>query len=267
MDLQLQNKIALVTGSTAGIGESIAKTLAREGARVVIHGRNADAAKRVAAEILENGGAVKSVLGDLADDEQAAQVAKAAKDAFGPVDILINNAGVYPQRGWWDSTPAQWVEIYNQNVASMVRMIQAFVPDMKKNGWGRVVNISSGAGFQPTAGMPHYAATKSANILITVSLAKEVGNSGVTVNTVSPGAIVTPGAEVFLRPLAQQQGWGDDWAVIEHNVVSKVIPTTLQRFGRPEEVAAAVVFLSSPLASYIHGVNLRVDGGYAAAVN
>jgi 3-oxoacyl-[acyl-carrier protein] reductase len=149
----------------------------------------------------------------------------------------------------------------------MVRMIQAFVPNMKKNGWGRVVNISSGAGFQPTAGMPEYAATKSANILITVSLAKEVGNSGVTVNTVSPGPIVTPGAEVLLRQLAQQQRWGDDWAVIEQNAVSKVLPTTLQRFGRPEEIAAAVVFLSSPLASYIYGVNLRVDGGYAAAVN
>ena len=129
MDLQLKNKIALVTGSTAGIGESIAKTLAQEGARVVIHGRKADAAKRVTAEILETGGQATSVLGDLADDKQAAQVATAAKDAFGQIDILINNAGVFPQRGWWDSTPTQWVELYNQNVASMVRMIQAFVPD------------------------------------------------------------------------------------------------------------------------------------------
>ena len=104
MDLQLQDKTALVTGSTAGIGESIAKTFAREGARVIIHGRKVDTAKRVAAEIRENGGEVKSVLGDLADDQQAAQVAKEAKEAFGQVDILINNAGVYPLRGWWDST-------------------------------------------------------------------------------------------------------------------------------------------------------------------
>jgi len=267
MELQLQNKMALVTGSTAGIGESIAKTLAQEGARVVIHGRKADAAKRVTAEILEGGGQAKSVLGDLADDEQAAHVAEAAKDAFGHIDILINNAGVFPQRGWWDSTPTQWVELYNQNVASMVRMIQAFVPDMKQNGWGRVINISSGAGFQPMAGMPDYAATKSANILITASLAKEVGSSGVTVNTVSPGPIVTPGAKALLRQLAQQEGWIDDWAEIERKASSEFVPTTLQRFGRPEEIAAAVVFLSSPLASYIHGANLRVDGGYGVAVN
>ncbi len=249
MNLQLQNKIALVTGSTAGIGESVAKTLAQEGARVVIHGRKADAAKRVTAEIIEAGGQATSVLGDLADDQQAAQVAKAAKDAFGQIDILINNAGVVPQRSWWDSTPTQWVELYNQNVASMVRMIQAFVPDMKKNGWGRVINISSGVGFQPMAGMPDYAATKSANILITA------------------GPIVTPGAKTFLRQLAQQQGWGDDWAEIERHASAEFVHTVLQRFGRPEEIAAAVVFLSSPLASYIHGTNLRVDGGYGVAVN
>jgi 3-oxoacyl-[acyl-carrier protein] reductase len=267
MDLQLQTKTALVTGSTAGIGESIAKAFAREGVRVVIHGRKADAAKRVTAEILENGGEVRSVIGDLADDEQAAQVAKAAKEAFGHIDILINNAGVFPQRGWWDSTPAEWVELYNQNVASMVRMIQAFVPDMKKNGWGRVINIASGAGFQPMAQMPDYAATKSANILITASLAKELGNSGVTVNTVSPGPIVTPGAKVFFRQMAQQEGWGDDWAAIERNAAAKFVTTPLQRFGQPEEIADAVVFLSSPLAAYIHGANLRVDGGYGVAVN
>jgi 3-oxoacyl-[acyl-carrier protein] reductase len=267
MDLQLQNKTALVTGSTAGIGESIAKTFAQEGARVIIHGRKADAAKRVAAEIRENGGEVKSVLGDLADDQQAARVAKEAKEAFGHIDILINNAGVYPMRGWWDSTPNQWVELYNQNVASMVRMIQAFVPDMKKNGWGRVINISSGAGFQPAPALPDYAATKSANILITVSLAKEVGNSGVTVNTVSPGPIVTPGAEVLMRQLAHLEGWGDEWAVIEQKASAKLVPNALQRFGTPDEIAAVVVFLSSPLASFIHGANIRVDGGYAAAVN
>jgi NAD(P)-dependent dehydrogenase (short-subunit alcohol dehydrogenase family) len=146
-------------------------------------------------------------------------------------------------------------------------MIQTFVPDMKKNAWGRVINISSGVGFQPMAGMPDYAATKSANILITASLAKEVGSSGVTVNTVSPGPIVTPGAKDLLRQLAQQQGWGNDWAEIERKASSGFVHTTLQRFGRPEVIAAAVVFLSSPLASYIHGANLRVDGGYGVAVN
>ena len=117
------------------------------------------------------------------------------------------------------------------------------------------------------AGMPDYAATKSANILITASLAKEVGSSGVTVNTVSPGPIVTPGAKDLLRQLAQQQGSGDDWAEIERKASSGFVHTTLQRFGRPEDIAAAVVFLSSPLASYIHGANLRVDGGYGVAVN
>lgn len=181
--------------------------LVKVGRQALVHGRKADAAKRVTAVILEAGGQATSVLGDLADDKQAAQVATAAKDAFGQIDILINNAGVFPQRGWWDSTPTQWVELYNQNVASMVRMIQAFAPDMKKNGWGRVINISSGAGFQPLAGMPDYAATKSANILITASLAKEVGSSGVTVNTVSPGPIVTPGAKASSAAATVRQGF------------------------------------------------------------
>jgi NAD(P)-dependent dehydrogenase (short-subunit alcohol dehydrogenase family) len=267
MNLQLQDKTALVTGSTAGIGEYTAKALAAEGVRVIVHGRNAEAAERVVREIRKNRGEAKSVLGDLASDEQAAQVIKGSQEAFGPVDILVNNAGVFPKRGWWDATPGQWVELYNQNVASMVRLIQGLVPAMKERGWGRVINIASGAGFQPLAEMPDYAATKSVNILMTVSLAKELGNSGVTVNTVSPGPIITPNAQALLLNLGKEQGWGESWEQVEPEAIKNFVSVPLARFGQPEEVAAAIVFLASPLASYIHGANLRVDGGFGVAVN
>ena len=137
---------------------------------------------------------------------------------------------------------------------------------MKKNAWGRVINISSGVGFQPMAGMPDYAATKSANILITASLAKGVGSSGVTVNTVSPGPVVTPGAKTLLHQLAQQQGWGDGW-VERAKRLGRICAERAAAFWPTGRDRRCCCFLSSPLASYIHGANLRVDGGYGVAVN
>lgn len=271
MNLQLQDKRALVTGSSSGIGAAIAKALAAEGASVVVQGRNEKAARRVADEIVQAGGRAVIALGDLAGDAQAAEVARQALAAFDDgrgVDILVNNAGAFPERGWWDATPAQWVELYNQNVASMVRTIQALVPGMKERGWGRVVNIASGAGIAPFARMADYAATKAANILLSVSLAKELAGTGVTANTVSPGPILTEGVETMFRTLGRERGWGEEWSEIEPKAVEAMFAQlSVRRFGRPEEIAAAVVFLSSPLAGYITGANLRVDGGFVGSVN
>ncbi len=268
MKLQLEGKRVLVTGSSSGIGAAVAKLFAAEGAAVVVQGRNEKAARRVVDEITQSGGRAAVALGDLADDTQAAEVAKTALAAFGGIDILVNNAGAFPQHGWWDATPAQWVELYNQNVASMVRMIQPLVPGMKERKWGRVVNIASGAGIAPFANMPDYSATKSANILITVSLAKELAGTGITVNTVSPGPIATEGAlDMFLK-MGKENKWGETWEEIEPKAVAAMFPSApVPRFGKPEEIAAAVVFLASEPAAYIDGANLRVDGGFVGSVN
>ena len=154
MDLQLNGKRALVTGSSSGIGEAIAKVLAKEGAAVVVHGRQEKEADRVAQEIVSSGGKAVVVLGDLSDDQAAAQVAEKALSAFGGIDILVNNAGAFPPGDWSNDKAAQWVNLYNQNVGSMVRMIQHLVPPMKQRGWGRVVNLASTVAAMPFANGP-----------------------------------------------------------------------------------------------------------------
>ena len=206
MNLQLENKRALVTGSSRGIGEAIAKTLAAEGAAVVVHGRDETKIRRMADEITQSGGRATVAVGDLASDSEAQRVADVALAAFDGIDILVNNAGVFRVRGWWDTAPAQWIEIYNQNVASSVRLIQALAPPMRERRWGRIIQISSGMGLLPGPQMADYAATKIVNILTSVSLSLELADSGVTVNTVSPGPIHTPGSDDFFDTMARQRG-------------------------------------------------------------
>jgi 3-oxoacyl-[acyl-carrier protein] reductase len=147
MNLQLESKRALVTGSSKGIGEAIAKSLASEGAAVVVHGRDETKTHRVAEEIIQSGGRAAIAIGDLASDVEAKRVADAALAALGGIDILVNNAGVFRVRGWWDTAPEQWIEIYNQNVAGSVRLIQALAPPMRERRWGRIIQISSGLGL------------------------------------------------------------------------------------------------------------------------
>ncbi len=271
MNLQLEHKTALVTGSSSGIGEAIAKVLAAEGAHVVVHGRREQQAARVAAEIAAAGGRATVALGDLARDEDAARVADTALAALdGRVDILVNNAGAFPLRDWWHSAPAGWGELFNENVGGMVRLIQRLVPGMRERGWGRVINLSSALGASPMAAQPDYAAGKAAVVNLSLSLSKELAGSGVTVNTVSPGVIVTPGLQEAFRGIAAMQGWGEGqaWSAIEERAVATMLPQLgVRRFGRPEEIADAVAFLVSPRAGYLTGTNLRVDGGFVGAVN
>src|SRR5262245_6270026 len=193
MDLALAEKRAIVTGSTGGIGEGIAKMLAREGAAVVVQGRNESAVQRVQREIDWAGGKAILAIGDLATDEGTKRVVDKAFAEFGAIEILINNAGAYEVRGWTDATPQQWLDTFNQNVLSMVRMIRLVVPQMRQLGWGRIVQLSSLVGVQPLAALPDHNATKAAVINMTVRLSKELANTGVTVNTVTPGPIMTSG--------------------------------------------------------------------------
>lgn len=261
MELKLKNKKGIVTGSSSGIGESIAKCLAREGVHVMVQGRNESELQRVVNEITASGGVAHYVVGDLGNDEDALRVAKITLEKFQQVDILINNAGAYPIQEWLTSTPQDWQELFNVNVISMVRMINAFLPQMQTLGWGRIIQIASIAGIGPTASSPVYGTTKAANINMTESLSKFVAGKGITVNTVSPGPITTKGTQKLFTEVGREFNWGSEWAVIEKKVTHELLPNMLKRFGSAEEVGDLVTFLASPLADFITGVNYRIDGG------
>ncbi|WP_343744313.1 SDR family NAD(P)-dependent oxidoreductase [Chitinophaga sp.] len=260
MDFKLAGRRALVTGSSAGLGEAIAIMLAGEGVHVVVHGRNEDRTRAVVQRIIDTGGTAEAVLGDLATDEGADQVADQAL-AGGPVHILVNNAGFYAHTSWSNTTSQDWLEVYNVNVVSYVRMVQRVVPTMKLQGWGRVINIGGGLGIQPINDLPHYNATLAARHNMSVSLARQLSGTGITSNVVAPGAIMNPGVEQWLRQEAALKGWGADLEEMERNAVKVLVPNDAGRFGRQDEVAAAVVYLASPYADYVSGAVLRVDAG------
>ena len=267
MDLQLRGKRALVTGSSGGIGEGIAKALALEGAVVTVHGLDEADTRRVADNIRAAGGTTFAAVGDLCLDGDAERVASQAVSDMGGVDILINNVGVYKNTTWADGSSAGWAEVFDVNVISATRMIRLLLPQMRERRWGRVLQNGSGEAMQPFPFMPEYAATKAALNNLTVSLAKELAGTGVTVNTISPGIIVTPGTRQFFQHVSQVRGWGaDDWPTIEKRVVKEFASNTVGRLGTAEEVGQFFAYLASPLADFINGSNLRIDGGFVDAV-
>lgn len=265
MNLELTGKRALVTGSSSGLGEAIVRLLAAEGAAVVVHGRNASRANVVAESIRDGGGRAEVALGDLATDAGADAVADAALTG-GPVDILVNNAGVLPFQSWTDATADLWQQTYNVNVISSVRMIQRLLPAMRARGWGRIIQIGGGLSQQPQASGAQYSATLAARHNLAVSLARELKDTGVTSNVVAPGAILTPESQPLFKQMAQAHGWGETWEEMERNAMQAIAPNDVGRFGRPEEIAAAVAYLASPVANYISGATLRVDGGTIRSV-
>ena len=266
MDLHLSGKRALVTGSTSGIGEQIAKTLAAEGVQVVVHGRREAEAHRVVNEIDALGGMAVAAVGELRSDAATRQVVDAAVAAFGDIDILVTNAAAFPMKPWLQSDASEWVDLYDANVASTVRLVTALVPAMVARKWGRVVMLGSFLGPMPGPPVANYATTKAATIAQAVSLAKELGGTGVTANTVSPGPIRTPGFEASARAAMIAKGLEYEFGAFEHFYVKETrLPAG--RIGSPADVAHAVAFLCSPLADYITGANLRVDGGILPTSN
>lgn len=266
MDLRLAGKRALVTGSSSGIGEAIVKLLAAEGVAVVVHGRDESRANAVAEAIRAGGGSAEVALGDLTTDAGADAVASAALTG-GPLDILVNNAGAvgYPL-SWTEATVADWAQTYNTNVISGVRMIQRLVPQMRERHWGRVIQIGGGLSQQPHAGGPYYNASLAARHNLAVSLARELKDTGVTSNVVAPGAILGEAIQSWLTSLAPTHGWGETWEEIEHSATQNIAPNDVGRLGRPEEIAAAVAYLASPIADYVSGATIRVDGGTIRSV-
>ena len=257
MDLRLTGKKALVTGSNRGTGEIIAKTLAEEGAIVAFHSNEENAAEEVAKQT-EN---AVAVWGDISNNEGAEQVVEQTINKLGEPDILINNYGTATPGFWSKSTEQDWLDIYQKNVLSATRMIQHFMQPMKNLGWGRIIQLGTIGSHQPNSIMPHYYASKGALANMTVSLAKELSNTGITVNTVSPGLIHTPELEMGYIYRGQKKGWGETWEEILPKVVENDFPNPVGRIATREEIADAVVFLCSPRADFINGQDIRVDGG------
>ncbi|MGI4878791.1 MAG: SDR family NAD(P)-dependent oxidoreductase [Janthinobacterium lividum] len=268
MDLQLHGKTTLVTGSSKGIGEAIAKALAREGASVVVHGRDAAQADRVVDAIVANGGRACAVLGDLTQDDAVERLVAEANDRVGAIDILVNNAGGSgPKNDWQTTTAATWASTYDRNVLAAVRISTRLLPAMRQAGWGRVINISSGAATMPPVTGPDYSAAKAAMNAMTASMAKAVAADGITVNVISPGTIRSARLEEGFRAAAAARGVAAQdapWEEIQRNVLPLFAAVPLGRVGELAELADAVAFLASPLAGYITGVNLHVDGGFSA---
>jgi NAD(P)-dependent dehydrogenase (short-subunit alcohol dehydrogenase family) len=264
MDLRLNDKCALITGATGDIGQGIARAFLRERATVILHGLDKPSLQRLTSSL---DGPVYTVEGDLASDEQAQRIAEEACAFVGHVDILVNNAATYTHGSWLDDTPDAMLHLYNVNVIGAARLIQHLVPQMRERHWGRIIQIASGDATEPLAFMSAYAATKAALVNLTVGLAKSLANTGITVNTISPGIIATDGVKQFYKGLAAQLGWGSDWATIERHILADVLPNPTGTLGTVEQVADLIVFVASPLANYIDAANIRIDGGSTRSIN
>jgi len=257
MDLELAGKLALVSGSTAGIGYAIAETLCREGARVIVNGRSRSGVDAAVAAIRKatNKDAV-GFAGDLSD----AAVAEALVREHPGIQILVNNLGIFEPKPFEEIPDADWRRLFDVNVLSGARLARLVLPAMRRANWGRIIFISSESGVQIPEEMIHYGMTKAAQIAIARGIAESVAGTGITVNSVLPGPTKSRGVGDFVDALAKEQG--KSGAEFEKEFFKSVRPTSLlKRFGTPQEVASLVAYVASPLSSATSGAALRVDGG------
>jgi NAD(P)-dependent dehydrogenase (short-subunit alcohol dehydrogenase family) len=260
MDLKLSDKLALVSGSTKGIGFAIALGLAREGARVIINGRSQGSVDAALGEIKKQFPEMKAVgfAGDLADARVASELVK----QFPTVDILVNNLGIFEPKPFEEIPDSDWLRFFDINVLSGVRLSRAYLPGMKSKNWGRIVFISSESGIQIPKEMIHYGMTKTAQLAVSRGLAETCAGTGVTVNAVLPGPTHSDGVDEFVKQISG----GEPFAKFEKEFFEKIRPSNLlKRFATTEEVANLVVYVCSPLSSATNGAALRVDGGTVRA--
>jgi NAD(P)-dependent dehydrogenase (short-subunit alcohol dehydrogenase family) len=262
MDLKLKDKTALVTGSTAGIGLEIARTLAVEGAKVFVTGRSQAKLDEAVADIRASGGAnVSGVLADAA----TAQGAEALLKAVPQVDILVNNLGIYEMKAFADIPDEDWLHLFEVNVMSGVRLSRGYFPGMLERNWGRVIFISSESGLAIPGEMVHYGMTKSAQLAVARGMAQQTKGTGVTVNSVLPGPTRAAAIADFLKSVSSNP----EGTTAEHEVeffTKHRSSSLLQRMIEPEEVASLVAYVASPLAAATNGASLKVEGGLVTTI-
>jgi len=263
MDLQLDNKLALVSGSTAGIGFAIARALAAEGARVIINGRTQQRVTEAISAL--RAGVPKAKLETLSLDLSKAEAAAEAARRFSAVDILVNNLGMYEPKPFEGITDADWSAIIETNFMSGVRLCRQYLPRMKTAGWGRIIFISSESAVNIPVEMLHYGVTKTMQVALARGLAETTAGTGVTVNSVLAGPTRSEGVEKFITDLAKTNKVSP--AEVEKDFFVKARPSSLlQRFALPDEVAALVTFVASPLSSATNGAALRAEGGVVRSI-
>ena len=260
MDLKLEGRLALVSGSTRGIGLAVAAMLAAEGCRVVVNGRTPAAVDEAIAKIRAKTPAAR--LEAFAADLATAAGVDAAVARFPAVDVLVNNLGIYERRAFEDIDDAEWLRFFEVNVMSGVRLSRAYLPGMKARDWGRIVFVSSESGLHIPADMVHYGMTKTAQLAVSRGLAETCAGTRVTVNAVLPGPTRSEGVVTALMRHAD----GRSQAEMEARFMEVARPTSLiRRLAEPEEVATLVAYVCSPLASATNGAALRVEGGIVRA--
>jgi NAD(P)-dependent dehydrogenase (short-subunit alcohol dehydrogenase family) len=263
MKIDLSGKTALVTGSTSGIGNAIARGLAAAGAAVMVNGRTQ---AKVDAVVAALGKAIpgSNVLGIAADVSTAAGC-RAVVAALPDTDILINNAGIFEPKGFFDIPDEDWSRFFEVNVMSGVRLSRAYMPGMLKRDWGRIVFISSESALNIPKEMIHYGMSKTAQLAVARGLAEMTRGTAVTVNSVLPGPTISEGVETFVKELAKRNGQSVEEAA--SRFVKQFRPTSLlQRFESVEEIANMVVYVASKESSATNGASLRAEGGIVNSI-
>ena len=263
MNLGLQGKLALVTGSTAGIGFGIAAALAEEGARVVINGRTEGRVNQALETLRKQyrGAEFSGVAADLGTASGVASLVKEVPSA----DILVNNLGIFEVKGFLDIPDEDWLRFFEVNVMSGVRLSRQYLPGMLAKNWGRIIFISSESAQNIPSEMVHYGMTKTAQVAIARGLAESVAGTGVTVNSVLPGPTTSEGVSSFVQDMARHQGISV--AEIEKQFFATVRPSSLlKRFETPEEVAAVVAFVASAQGAIMNGAAVRAEGGMLRSI-
>ena len=264
MDLNLRGKRAMVSGSTLGIGRSIAKILHAEGADVIINGRHQDSVAKTVHEMQNAEGLNPAKISGCAADLSRAQgVTKLVNfcQKEGPIDILINNVGIFNIKEFLEIEDNDWQEIFELNVMSGVRLSRAFLPNMLNNNWGRIIFIGSDQSSKPNPSMSHYAMTKTALVSISRSLAELTKNTEITVNTVQVAPTWTDGVKSFIEQMANKEKTTVEAMTREYFSEGEGQTSLIQRWADPSEIGNVVAFLCSPLASAINGSAPRADGG------
>lgn len=254
MDLQLKNKRVFISGSTKGIGFATAKTLAKEGATVIINGRSQESIDKALLE-LKKEVPEKLVSGIACDFSKIEEIDNAIKE-LGEIDILINNVGIFDPKDFFEISDEEWKNFYEVNVLSGVRLAKALMPAMLKKDWGRVIFISSESGLNIPVEMIQYGTTKTAQLAVSRGLAEITKGTNVTVNSVLPGPTFSDGVKKMVDADDNKK------KEIEKEFFKTERPTSLlQRFADPQEVANMITYVASPLSSATNGASLRVDGG------